>query len=259
MPDDFSLLASQGNNLCFINDRVLILGREVCVVFYPVKVVFEFQNNIFASLNAIFESFVHIRTIKKIDDINPVSYTHLVEGTNSAGDLGAAASVSFQNRNLFRGSETFMIKFRGAYEVISGLQAGYSNNNYTEYGVETSINFPNFLFPFLSSDYKRKIRATTEFGLQYNYQMRPEFLRTMASASWSYKWTQRQKIQHRIDLINIGFLYLPRISEKFKNDFINKGQSHILQYNYQDRLIINMGYSYHYNSIGCLLYTSNLD
>lgn len=173
-----------------------------------------------------------------------------VEGTNSAGDLGAAASVSFQNRNLFRGSETFMIKFRGAYEVISGLQAGYSNNNYTEYGVETSINFPNFLFPFLSSDYKRKIRATTEFGLQYNYQMRPEFLRTMASASWSYKWTQRQKIQHRIDLINIGFLYLPRISEKFKNDFINKGQSHILQYNYQDRLIINMGYSYHYNSIG---------
>lgn len=67
-----------------------------------------------------------------------------VEGTNSAGDLGAAASVSFQNRNLFRGSETFMIKFRGAYEVISGLQAGYANNNYTEFGVESSINFPNF-------------------------------------------------------------------------------------------------------------------
>ena len=172
------------------------------------------------------------------------------EGTNSAGDLGAAASVSFQNRNLFRGSETFMIKFRGAYEVISGLQAGYSNNNYTEYGVETSINFPNFLFPFISSDFKRKIRATTEFGLQYNYQLRPEFLRTMASANWSYKWTQRQKIQHRIDLINIAFLYLPRISERFKEDYINKGQNHIFQYNYQDRLIINMGYSYNYNSVG---------
>ena len=173
-----------------------------------------------------------------------------VEGTNSAGDLGAAASVAFQNRNFFRGSETFMIKFRGAYEVISGLQAGYSNNNYTEYGVETSLNFPNFLFPFLSSDYKRKIKATTEFGLQYNYQMRPEFLRTMASASWSYKWTQRQKIQHRIDLINIGFLYLPRISDAFREIYINQGQNDIFQYNYQDRLIINMGYSYNYNSVG---------
>lgn len=72
----------------------------------------------------------------------------------------------------------------------------------------------------------------------------------MASANWSYKWTQRQKIQHRIDLINIAFLYLPRISERFKEDYINKGQNHIFQYNYQDRLIINMGYSYNYNSVG---------
>ena len=173
-----------------------------------------------------------------------------VEGTNSAGDLGAAASVSFQNRNLFHGSETFMIKFRGAYEVISGLQAGYRNNNYTEYGVESSINFPNFLFPFLSSDYKRRIRATTELGLQYNYQVRPEFSSTMASASWSYKWAQHPKVQHRIDLINITFLYLPWISSKFREDYINKGQNHIFQYNYQDRLIVNMGYSYNYNSVG---------
>lgn len=61
------------------------------------------------------------------------------------------------------------------------------------------------------------------------------------------------KIQHRIDLINIAFLYLPRISERFKEDYINKGQNDIFQYNYQDRLIINMGYSYNYNSVGGLL------
>lgn len=137
-----------------------------------------------------------------------------LEGTNSAGDLGAAASVSFQHRNLFRGSETFMVKFRGAYEAISGLQPGYKNHNYTEYGVETSINFPNFLFPFLTSDFKRRIKATTEFGLQYNYQLRPEFSRTIASASWSYKWMQKQKIQHRIDLLDISYLYLPWISSQ---------------------------------------------
>ena len=197
-----------------------------------------------------YSSFGRLPALKYTNKSKHKSIAFEVEGTNSAGDLGAAASVSFQNRNLFRGSETFMIKFRGAYEVISGLQAGYANNNYTEFGVESSINFPNFLFPFVSSDFKRKIRATTEFGLQYNYQMRPEFLRTMASASWSYKWTQRQKIQHRIDLINIAFLYLPRISERFKEDYINKGQNDIFQYNYQDRLIINMGYSYNYNSVG---------
>lgn len=176
-----------------------------------------------------------------------------VEGTNSAGDLGAAASMSFQNRNIFKGSELFTIKFRGAYEAISGLQSGYRNNNYIELGAESSINFPNFLFPFLSSDFKKRIKATTEFGLQYNYQLRPEFSRTMASASWSYKWSKRQRIQHRFDLLDIGYLYLPWKSDKFEQDYINSGQNSILQYNYQNRLIIRMGYNYNYNSRGASL------
>lgn len=181
-----------------------------------------------------------------------------VEGTNSAGDLGAAASVSFQHRNLFRGSETFMMKFRGAYEAITGLQGDYRNNNYTEYGVEASVNFPNFLFPFLSSDFKRKIRATTEFGLQYSYQLRPEFSRTVASASWSYKWVQRLRTQHRIDLIDISYLYLPWISKQFRNDYSDKGQNHIFEYNYKNRLIVRMGYSYNYNSAGSSLVNNTL-
>lgn len=181
-----------------------------------------------------------------------------VEGTNSAGDLGAAASVSFMHRNLFRGSETFTMKFRGAYEVITGLQGDYRNNNYTEYGVETSVNFPNFLFPFLASDFKEKIRATTEFGLQYSYQLRPEFSRTVASASWSYKWVQRQRTQHRIDLIDISYLYLPWISPQFRNDYINKEQNHIFEYNYKNRLIVRMGYSYNYNSAGSSLMNNTI-
>lgn len=169
-----------------------------------------------------------------------------VEGTNSAGDLGAAASVSFQHRNLFRGSEQLTVKLRGAYEAITGLQGDYSNNNYTEYGAETRLNFPNFLFPFLSSDFKRNNRATTEFGLMYNYQRRPEFSRTMASASWSYRWSQRS-LQHRIDLLDIAYVYLPWISRQFKEDYIDKGQNYIFEYNYQNRLIVHTGYSLAYS------------
>jgi Outer membrane protein/protective antigen OMA87 len=174
-----------------------------------------------------------------------------LEGTNSSGDLGAAASVSFNHRNLFKGSESFMFKVRGAYEAISGLQGAYGNNdNYTEYGAETSINFPSFLFPFLSENFTRGIRATTEFGMQYSYQLRPEFSRTIASASWSYKWAQRrQKVQHRIDLLDISYIYLPWISPKFREDYLDKANS-IFQYNYDNHLIVRSGYSYYFNSIG---------
>ncbi|MCD8094467.1 MAG: outer membrane protein assembly factor [Bacteroides sp.] len=173
-----------------------------------------------------------------------------VEGTNSAGDLGAAAAVAFQHRNLFKGSEVFMFRLRGTYEAVSGLQSGL-NQNYIELGAETTINFPRFMFPFISSDFKRRIRATSELGLQYNYQMRPEFTRIVASAGWSYKWgVQQQRSQHRIDLLDINYLYMPWIDPVFKEKYLEEDKNYILQYNYQNRLIVRTGYSYTYNSAG---------
>ena len=185
----------------------------------------------------------------------PQSVSFELEGTNSAGDLGAAASVSFQHRNLFRGSETFTIKLRGAYEAISGLQSGYSHENYTELGAEATINFPRFMFPFLSSDFKRRVRATTEFSLQYNYQLRPEFTRIVASAGWSYRWgnLQQRRSQHRIDLMDINYLYMPWIDPSFEELYLKNEQNYILQYNYEDRFIVRTGYSYTYNSAGLAL------
>jgi outer membrane protein assembly factor BamA len=182
----------------------------------------------------------------------PQSVSFEIEGTNSAGDLGAAAAVSYHHRNLFHGSERLSLKFRGAYEAISGLTQDYKNDNYTEYGVETSINFPRFLFPFLSSDFRRGIRATTEFRMQYNYQIRPEFSRVVASTSWSYHWIERQRAQHRIDLIDINYLYMPSISKTFE-DLYEGNKNYILEYNYKDRLIVRMGYTYNYNSVGANL------
>ncbi len=182
-----------------------------------------------------------------------------LEGTNSAGDLGAAAAVSFQHRNLFRGSEALMLRFRGAYEAISPLKSGYNQENYMELGAEATINFPRFMFPFLSRDFRRTIRATTEFGLQYNYQMRPEFIRIVASGSWSYRWgMQRQRSQHRIDLLDINYLYMPWIDPAFREIYLDKEQNYILAYNYEDRFIVRSGYSYTYNSAGQALMNNAL-
>ena len=173
-----------------------------------------------------------------------------IEGTNSAGDLGAAASVAYTHRNLFKGSETFTTKLRGAYEAITGLE-GYANSNYTEYGVETSLNFPQFVFPFLSSDFRRKVRATSEVGVKYNWQIRPEFERTLAAASWSYRWHTKPGTGHRLDLLDVNYIYMPYRSEQFREyldrmDKINP----LLRYSYEDLFIIRLGYTYTYNSAG---------
>lgn len=173
-----------------------------------------------------------------------------IEGTNSAGDLGAAASVTYTHRNLFKGSETFTIKVRGAYEAVTGLE-GYANNNYTEYGVESSLDFPEFMFPFLTSDFKKKVNAKSEVSIKYNWQIRPEFERTLASAAWSYRWNSGRRANHRLDVLDINYIYMPYRSNTFI-EYLNYMDevNPLLRYSYEDLFIVRLGYTYTYNSAG---------
>lgn len=173
-----------------------------------------------------------------------------IEGTNSAGDLGAAASVTYTHRNLFKGSETFTIKVRGAYEAVTGLE-GYANNNYTEYGVESSLDFPEFMFPFLTSDFKKRVNAKSEVSIKYNWQIRPEFERTLASAAWSYRWNSGRRANHRLDVLDINYIYMPYRSNTFI-EYLNYMDevNPLLRYSYEDLFIVRLGYTYTYNSAG---------
>ena len=82
----------------------------------------------------------------------PNSFSFQPEGTNTAGDLGAAVSLTYENRNLFKGSETLSIQLRGAFEAITGLE-GYQNQDYEEYSVEAKLAFPRFIAP-VSKNYR---------------------------------------------------------------------------------------------------------
>ena len=116
-----------------------------------------------------------------------------LEGTNSAGDLGIAASTSFHHKNLFRGSESLTVKLRGAYEAITGLE-GYDGHNYIEWGGEATLGFPGFLLPIVSKRFGATHGSTSEISLQYNMQNRPEFNRRVLTAAWRYRWNnQNQK------------------------------------------------------------------
>ncbi len=177
------------------------------------------------------------------------SYTLEVEGTNTAGDLGAAASVSFIDRNLFRGSEQLTIKLRGAYESISNLP-GYSGDTYLEYGLEANLDFPEFLVPFMSQELQRRSQATSQFSLKVNIQQRPEFQKTVFSSGWSYMWSDSWLSSHRLDVLDLNYLVVPWISEHFRKEYLDQVTSarSILKYNYEDLLITKLGYAYSYSN-----------
>ena len=180
----------------------------------------------------------------------PSTISFQPEGTNTAGDFGAAASLTYQNRNLFRGSETFSLQLRGAYEAIKGLE-GYSNQNFTEYSVETRLSFPRFIVPFLSHAFRRRTLATSDLSLIYDTQDRPEFHRRVLTAGWAYQWRPSNRYDsYRFDLVNLNYVFMPWISDTFKKEYLdNETNSNvILRYNYEDLFIMRMGFGYAYNN-----------
>lgn len=170
------------------------------------------------------------------------------EGTNTAGDLGAAASLTYENRNLFRGSELFSVKLRGAFEAITGLE-GYKNQNYIEYGIESKLTFPSFVCPFLSNDFKRRSSATTEVTVSYNLQNRPEFHRRVFSGGLRYRWfDSTRRHNYKVDIIDLNYIYMPWISSTFKSNYLDNADNKnaILKYNYEDLFIMKIGFGMSY-------------
>ncbi len=180
--------------------------------------------------------------------INSISFQP--EGTNTAGDLGAAASLTYENRNLFRGAETFSIKLRGAFEAITGLE-GYQNQDYEEYSLETKLVFPRFVVPFLSKEFKKRSTAVSELAVSYNMQNRPEFHRRVFTASWRYRWNDISgKRSYKFDLLDLNYIYMPWISTTFREEYLDdaSNRNSILRYNYEDLFIMKLGFGMSFNN-----------
>ncbi len=167
-----------------------------------------------------------------------------IDGTNTAGDLGAALNLTYQNRNVFHGSEVFSLKGRMAFEAIRGLK-GYNDQNYFEYGVEAGLLFPDLLIPLVPQKIRRKYKANSEFSLMFSSQDRPEFHRRVLTAAWKYHWARPSaRYQHRLDLIDVNYVFMPWISDTFYDTYIANPESRnaIIAYNYQNLFIVRLGY-----------------
>lgn len=172
------------------------------------------------------------------------------EGTNTAGDFGAAATLTYQNRNLFRGSELLSIKLRGAFEAIKVLE-GYERGDYEEYGVEARFQMPRLMTPFLSRKGRRGSTASTELSVAWNLQNRPEFHRRVFSAGLKYRWPTRDgRVQYKLDVLDLSYVYMPWISATFKHDYLDSvsNRNAILRYNYEDLFIMKAGFGLTYNA-----------
>ena len=85
----------------------------------------------------------------------------------------------------------------------------------------------------------------------FDNQNRPEFHRRVVAGAWRYRWSQhnRQR-QHRLDLVDLNYVFMPWISRTFRADYLDDASSRnaILRYNYEDLFIMKWGYTFSYSS-----------
>jgi len=107
----------------------------------------------------------------------------------SQGFPGPFYNLSFINRNIFKGLETFSLNTFIGSEGLAPLTQQSGIYRSFQYGVNMSISFPRFLTPFRS----RKLNLNTfnpksAVTVGYSYTNRPEYTRENFNGSFSYTW-----------------------------------------------------------------------
>lgn len=202
------------------------------------------------------DSLLNVDVNVNLNQLNSASFD--LEGTNTAGDLGGAASLTYTNRNLFRGAEQFSVKLRGAYEAIHHLE-GYQSQNYLEYSAEGTLRLPTM--PLVFSDERHaRLKGNSEISLLYNSQDRPEFHRRLLTGTWSVNWVKRSlpNFRNRLDILSLNYVFMPWISETFTKDYLEGDDPRyaVLRYSYENLFIMKTGYSFVYNSLNLQSATS---
>ncbi len=119
-------------------------------------------------------------------------YTVEAEATHSGGNLGAAGSIGYRNKNTFKGAEALEIKLKGAAEALRNFNDSLTDKklfffNSFELGPEVNLNLKRWLF--LTWFTQRNIwiiNPKTNLSANFNYQSRPDYTRRILNGSFSY-------------------------------------------------------------------------
>lgn len=170
----------------------------------------------------------------------------LEAGANTQNDsrVGSKISVTWRNKNAFRGAELFQVKVFGGFEMQYISNAENSTPNTYQAGVETSVSFPRFMVPFVNINSTSFYMPHTVIKAGYTLETQSQPLRVhTAKAAFGYDWKEDVRKQHQLYPINVYFV---------RTDTIDNGANFDYTYNYSNidfnGFVIGPSYEFTYNS-----------
>lgn len=160
--------------------------------------------------------------------------------TQNDSRAGSRGSISWRNRNTFRGGELFVIKAMGGFEMQYGGNARRPNTYNA--GIDFSMNIPRFIVPFFTVKPSGMFVPRTIINTGYNFSQRGQYY-TIHSATFNfgYNWKEDIKRDHKLNPISITYVRTDTL-EDIANFKINLSN---LVYN---GFIIGSTYEYVFNT-----------
>ena len=197
-------------NLKILSQRVFIASGN----FYSRSNTFETQRQL-ANLDAF--KFVNVNYDSSGGKFIANIFTSALDRYEWSNEIGVNVTEGFpgpfynlnlKRRNLFGGLENF--EFNGRIGIEGVASATHDLNVYksTEAGINASITFPQFLWPFRNATQIRlgKYNPKTRLTVGYYYTDRPEYSRVATTLSNTYTWQNQRTTQYSLALFNLGLI-----------------------------------------------------
>ncbi len=165
-----------------------------------------------------------------------------LEGSTTSSFYGLKATVGYQNRNFFRGAESFDVSFTAGYEFMKAPDA--RKKRATEFGATVGLTFPRFLVPWHIRRYGSVNQPRTKLEVSINFQDRPYYRRTLSSASLTYLWTNNRYSSFSLRPADINVVDVKDIDATFLESLENL----YLRNSYTSQFIAGLSFSYGYNN-----------
>lgn len=141
--------------------------------------------------------------------------TDLKVVSKSNSTVGPVVSITFTNRNLFKGAEKFDLSVTGAYETQFSNQSSGTLNAF-EIKASTALTINQFLVPFKVDYSKRRYMPKTIVKAEASFHNRVDYYDIKSfTTSWGYYWRNKKALWHELHPVSISYVNTTDISPEF--------------------------------------------
>ncbi len=167
--------------------------------------------------------------------------------TKSNNFTGPNLALTYSNRNVFKGGETFNISANVGYEtqLASGTNAGLSS---LELGLKGELIFPRVISPItFDDDFFEYSVPKTKTSLGFKYLNRSKLYTLLSgSALFGYVWNANKYVTYELNPISVNYTQLGNTTPEFQQIL---DDNPFLQRSFDQQFISGLTMSFTYNEM----------